>query len=339
MAADEFLAALGAGMPKEERLIICAFVGDPNSVGPNAWKPRPWTLGREIDLLTRANAYVTVSSFGQASDTSYRRRAETFRAGRALMVDDVGTKVDPSRVAMLPPSARIETSSGNEQWWYFFREPERDAKKFDDLIKSFIAGSLLGKDPGMSGITRVGRLPGFTNGKPAYNGWITRLHDLNDRRFSIDEIFDAFSLTRLSRTFRPERATPADRAERIAAFYVAFKWLLQRGQLKATEPDMSGWTEMTCPWIEEHTGGADTGAAIREPREENGYYGGFRCHHGHCQEKGWRDLTQWISELAGEELDEAAKLTWEELQARQTGDTLKSKIERRVRREQLNGER
>jgi hypothetical protein len=76
--------------------------------------------------------------------------------------------------------------------------------------------------------------------------------------------------------------------------------------LKREEPDLSGWIEMRCPWVEDHSGGTDTGAAIREPAPENEYYGAFRCHHGHCLSKGWADLTDWINEEAVEELTYAA---------------------------------
>ena len=87
--------ALAADLPAAERLITCGFVGDPNSVGPSAWRPRPWAPDRELIFSPQANAYVTVASFGRAADGSYRRRNECFAAGRAFMVDDVGTKVSP----------------------------------------------------------------------------------------------------------------------------------------------------------------------------------------------------------------------------------------------------
>jgi hypothetical protein len=81
--------------------------------------------------------------------------------------------------------------------------------------------------------------------------------------------------------------------------------------LKKNAPDVSGWIPMRCPWTHDHTNQADTGAAIRMPDEENGYYGAFRCHHGHCADKGWGNLTQWMSEEAEDLLNmvnaEAAK--------------------------------
>lgn len=301
---DDFLAALARDLGDEERMILCGFAGDPEGVGPNAWKPRPWRPGRSIELGSAANAYVTVASFGRAADNSFRRRTETFAAGRALMVDDVGTKVDPGAVAGLPPSARVETSPGNEQWWYFLGEAERDPARFDAVIRAFIAGRLLGADPGMSGITRVGRLPGHKNGKPKHKGWVCALRELvPERLYSIEDLLAGFGLQLIGRREPRTRLLTEEALQRNEAFGIAFRWLADRNMLKKREPDLSGWVEMSCPWRDSHTGGVDNGAALREPAAENEYYGAFRCHHGHCADRGWADLTDWIAERSAEELE------------------------------------
>lgn len=300
---EEFLHMLADGLPDDERMILCGFDGDPATAGPHAWKPRPWRHGSEIAMPTSWNGYVTVASFRRAGDGSFRRRTETFAAGRAMMVDDVGTKVDRAVVDVLTPTARIETSPGNEQWWFMLDEPETDAARFDGMIRAFIAGSLLGNDPGMSGVTRVGRLPGFQNSKPAYGGWTVQLRQLFDVRYSIAELLEAFSLKLNGRRIKREKLPTEEAIERNRAFAVAYNFLQQRKMLKKNEPDPSGWTEMTCPWIDDHSAKANTGAAIREPASENDYYGAFRCHHGHCIDKGWAELTDWINDLAIEELE------------------------------------
>jgi hypothetical protein len=302
--ADTFLRALGAGMTPEERLILCGFAGDPDQAPYNAWKPRPWAPDKEIPFGPRANAYVTVAAFGRAQDTGYRRRKDTFRAGLALMVDDVGTKVPPAVVQGVRPSFIIETSPGNFQWWLLLAEPLRDADKFDALIRAFIQGRLLGADPGMSGITRVGRLPGYTNGKPQHKGWITKLTASNpSRRFTVDQLLKTFDL-KLQGTRGAPKHIPNDVSKaRIAMYINAESFLKRRKMLKRQQADPSGWREMRCPWKDEHTGGADNGAAIREPRAENQFYGAFRCHHGSHIDKGWQELTDWIADLAADEVN------------------------------------
>lgn len=303
--ADEFANALAESLPADERMIYCAFVGDPDKVNLTAWQPRAWRPGRELaEFITpRANAYMTVSSFVRSADGTFRRRAEGFAAGRALMVDDVGTKVPPERVAALPPSAIVETSSGNFQWWYFLSKPEADRFRFDGLIRAFIEGKLLGHDPGMSSVTRVGRLPGFVNGKAKHNGFRTRLVELTNRRYSSDELLAGFGLQIIGSKRPMKKLVPEEAIERNRHFALVYKYLRDNDALKRESPDLSGWTEMTCPWVDDHTGRADTGAAIREPSEENEWFGAFRCHHGHCADKGWRDLSDYVADEIAEYLE------------------------------------
>ena len=302
-----FLTDLGRGLAGEERLILCGFPGDPYNAGPQAWRPRPWAVGAEVPFGPADNAYVTVGAFRRAADGTYRRRTETFTAGLALMVDDVGTKVDRTFVEGMPPTWKIETSPGNEQWWYLLSEPERDMARFDGLIRAFITGKLLGADPGMSGVTRVGRLPGHLNGKKAYGGWTTRVAEHNGGRWTPEELLEGFGLQIMGRRVSREKLPTEEALERNRMFAHVYKWLDQRNMLKRHEPDPSGWTEMSCPWVDGHTGGVDNGAAIREPAAENDWWGGFRCHHGHCNGKAWRDLTEWVNEQSIEELERAAQ--------------------------------
>lgn len=303
--AELLLTTLAKGMQKDERLILCGFRGDPNTADPTAWRPRPWKPGAGMPFDKPDNAYVAVSSFGRAGDGSFRRRGANFIAGRALMVDDVGTKVARSVVEHTTPTFQIETSPGNEQWWYLLDTPEYDQARFDGLIRAFISAKLLGSDPGMSGVTRVGRLPGFTNGKKKYGGFVTKLLNCSKKRWTQAQLMDAFNLQIVGRR-EPREKLPTEMAlARNRAYETVYLWLGQNSMLKKPEPDPSGWTEMTCPWVHDHTDKADTGAAIREPNPENDYYGAFRCHHGHCADKGWAELTEWIAEESAEALEQA----------------------------------
>lgn len=306
-AAKEFLAAMVPTLPEDERVIICSFAGDPNEAPPEAWRPKPWQPNGKLGMAEDWNVYTTCASFRIAPDQTWRRRKSLFAAGHALMIDDVGTgataKVNPD-VVNIPPSAIIETSPQNFQYWYFLETPETDGAKFDAVIRAFIAGKLLGLDPGMAGITRVGRLPGFLNGKKKYGGFITKMIKLEDRYFTIDELVEGFNLTLKGRATPMPRLATEESIRRNRAFVDIYKFLKARKMLKRDEPDAGGWTEMTCPWVDFHTGRVNNGAAIAEPSEENGWAGGFRCHHGHCIDKAWRDLSEWVNDLAAEELDD-----------------------------------
>lgn len=308
---EEFLHALAAPVGAEERLIICAVPGDPGLAPPLAWRPRAWRPGLRLPPLDKAwNGYVTVGAFGRAEDGTWRRRRECYRGGVALMVDDVGTDVDPAVMLGVPPSARIMTSPGNEQWWFMFEEPERDAAKFDALIRAFIAGPLGGRDPGMASVTRVGRLPGFRNCKAKYGpgGHVVELRELAPgRRYSVDELAGAWALKLEGRRERRARVPDSSAEERIAAWEAIFRWLEANDMMKRHEPDAGGWYEMTCPWVEDHTGAMDNGAALRWPDIENGFHGGFRCHHGSHLGRGWAELCEWVAERAAEQLEDVAQ--------------------------------
>lgn len=305
--AVKFLEALARDMREDERIILCGVPGDPGAAPATAWKPRPWRIGYDGHEFSETwNGYVTVSSFYQSTDKTFRRRAPDIAAGLAFMIDDVGTKVPRALVESLPPSAIIETSPGNEQWWYFFKEPVRDTPAFDAVISAFIDCVLEGNDPGMASVTRVGRLPGYFNGKPVYGGFTTRMTAFDaNRRFTLEEITAHFKLEIRGRVERRDRLIPHDAEQRIRSFYAIYTYLRVSGQLKKDEPDRSGWTEMHCPWVHEHTGGIDNGSGLREPAPENGYYGAFVCHHGSHINHTWRNLTEWVADLAAEDLEKA----------------------------------
>lgn len=301
----DFLAALGKGIKDDERLILCGFRGDPDKAPTDAWRPRPYKVGGSFPFDPPDNVYVTVASFGRAYDGTFRRRKELFKGALALMVDDVGTKIlDVPRLTAIKPSAIMETSPGNYQYWYFFKEIERDVRRFEGLIRSFILDVCPdATDPGMAGVTRVGRLPGFANDKPKYGGWVVKLTSFNpNRRYTIEEICEALKI-RLNIPSRQRLIIKEQATARIESYYTVYEWLSQNKMVKRDDPDMAGWTEIECPWRDEHTNRANTGAAIREPNEENGFNGAYKCHHGHCAKKGWRELTEWINERSVEKLE------------------------------------
>ena len=317
------LARLTGGCAPTERFIFCGFPGDPNNARTHAWRPRPWQPG---DLLPinphNTNGYVAVSTFGRAPDGSWRRRTDLFVSGRALMVDDVGTKVDPRKVAALPPTARVETSPGNEQWWYFLAEPARDAELFGAIIRAFIDQRLLSADPGMNGVNRVGRVPGFLNGKAAYGGRF-RVHILEwdeSRLYTCGEITRRFGLA--VRRPKPRVVTSKEHAVNVEVFCLIFELLQRWGMAPQGEfnANAAGWIDIECPWREEHSARAGTGAAVRLPAPENEHSGAFQCHHGHCIDRTWRDLEEWVIEQAQDTFDAAGLGASAQLPESRSGD-------------------
>ncbi|MCB2031799.1 MAG: hypothetical protein KDH18_25680, partial [Rhodoferax sp.] len=67
--------------------------------------------------------------------------------------------------------------------------------------------------------------------------------------------------------------------------------LRNRGLYKAPLGD--GKHDITCPWVQDHTGATDGGTAYFEP-DDSWPIGGFKCLHGHCAERHVRDLLRFV---------------------------------------------
>lgn len=297
---DEFLSEMYRFVPEDARIMACQFRGDPNSDIYGKWKARVVTEAWQID--EGANVYLCVSAMRKNSRGEFRRRKENFAGGVCLMIDDlgdgIGAKFPLSTIDELAPTALIETSPNNYQAVYFFDSLITDMEKFDGLIRAFIERKFLGVDTGQAGVNRVFRPPFGVNGKPKYGGWKVRMESWKPRlRYSIEQIAEGFHLNIVSarRINRDSNIIESLKPDRIRGFIAVRRLLRAAGMIKREEEDYSGWIQISCPWLELHSDRADTGAAIRLPREENEWFGAFRCHHGHCEGKGWRELTDWIT--------------------------------------------
>jgi len=83
---------------------------------------------------------------------------------------------------------------------------------------------------------------------------------------------------------------PDDARVQADAVYQALEVLgLVQGGLR---PSGMGWgVDVTCPWVDEHTGGDATGAFYVPILER------FKCHHGHCEDRNAGDLRLKLDEL------------------------------------------
>lgn len=284
-------------------LNVAGFKGDPHDVKRSAWtghgykpddnKQAYW----DSFLIDTKNLYVCVSSFTTDSDKPHyfiKRRKENFHALHAVMIDDIGTKVS-SELVKLPPTVLVETSPDNFQAWYFLSEPITDINTADWLIKRMVAQGLAAEsDPGMLGVSRYGRLPLGINGKKKYptDFRVSLIHADYSLRYSVEEIERAYGLVALpppdmkSRPPLPTGQTVA-LAEALYTLDVLDFYGLVLNK-KGT------WVQLTCPWADTHSGGDGTGAAYAYPSKDNGFCGGFQCHHGHCTERTISDLHRWV---------------------------------------------
>ncbi|MEI7610620.1 MAG: hypothetical protein WCJ64_24830, partial [Rhodospirillaceae bacterium] len=169
----------------------------------------------------------------------------------------------------------------------------------DGLVKAGI--SVDGKDPGMKGVTRYGRLPVGTNTKAKYaGGFAHELVEVNEMaRVTPEQVAAAYGIDILEEALLAHRAgarshepgdggvTPGDGQD------VFLDALADLGMVKGRASG-AGWWDITCPWVNEHTGGVDDGAAYIAGR------GAMECHHGHCQDKRAPDFHRRLDELLKE---------------------------------------
>jgi hypothetical protein len=92
---------------------------------------------------------------------------------------------------------------------------------------------------------------------------------------------------------------------------LVLKALFDMGRVLAGPRNMAagvGW-DIICPWDQDHSDRAHTGTAYFRG-------GGFKCHHGHCQERGpadvWRRVSELLDDYSGglDSLEERAFRDW-----------------------------
>lgn len=297
----EFLEAMFLDLHDDSVAMVCGFAGDPRPPvatddDRKRWFARPWMFGKQPARCgAMTNNYLAVSSFRADPQTGdYRRRKANFARLHAVMLDDLGdgpgAKLPMSRMDRLSPSALVETSPRNYQAWYFL-EPSAetdDRETAERLIARMIAQGLCADtDPGMSGVTRYGRLPVGINGKAKYlqdgRPFRVRLELWKPgRRYHVATVVHFFGLDLTPPPVQPRRAVTLEEAHRGVDDFDALLLVIQAAGMYL-KPLGEGRHAIRCPWIESHTQRDDDGAALLEPSEKNSWLGGYKCWHGHCE--------------------------------------------------------
>ena len=123
------------------------------------------------------DCFMSVAAFPAGGGAA--RNLGTALEVRALVIDDVGTKVTAERVALMlgGPTAEVITSAGNSQWWYRLDPPVPvgEWREFFAGVERFIgAGPLDGKDA-----VHIFRVPYGVNTKPGRDGFRVKLGRFN----------------------------------------------------------------------------------------------------------------------------------------------------------------
>lgn len=198
-----------------------------------------------------------------------------------MMLDDIGTK---SKEPPLKPTAIVETSPGNYQWWYAYSEQPTVEEHCAALTAIAAAGYT---DPGATNAVRNCRLPGSVNVKPGRDAFVCREVEFNNVEYTLAEICAALEVT------------PAEvgNAQRIT-FRVkdtgndnVLAWL-NENSLVTSNVNQEGWCGVVCPNHEGHTDGQIE--ARYRPMDRS-----FCCYHAHCEHLDSRFFCDWVAEQGG----------------------------------------
>lgn len=298
---EEFLRVVFGNNSSDARPLLVSFDGNPASAPSKVWFGRPWMNNATEKLIfpENTNNYFSLAVFLPDDAGQYRRQKMRFHALHAIMLDDVGTKVAMEKLTVAP-SWLLETSPGNHQAGYLLNDPLTDGNMADRLMHAIVAAGLC--DPGANGPrTRLGRLPIAFNGKHEPPFRCRMLEWKPMLRYSVHELVDGLQLE-MKQASRPKRQNSLDshsqssdddpvwipRPEENSVIAA----LRNHGWHKV--PLGGGKHDITCPWVGEHTDGADRGTAYFEP-DDNWPIGGFKCLHGHCANRHIRDLLEILN--------------------------------------------
>lgn len=287
---NEFLQAIfGEDAPWAH---VTDFSYDPNKIPKDqhltAWAGNYFSRYR---MGTDTNQYFTISTFYCDDEQKARRRKALFRKTHAIVLDDVKEKLNLADVERLPkPSWVLETSPGSEQWGYILQTPCENRLQVENLLDGLVANGLApdGKDPGMKGVTRYVRLPDGINNKES------KLVDGKPFKCALTlwNPEQKVTMEQLAQPFNVNLNAVRREASITGAANVPDHPLL-KSCLTVKEVRSDGRFDITCPWVDQHTDGDDSGTAIFT--NEDGSMG-FKCHHGHCQDKTGRDLMVWLEQ-------------------------------------------
>lgn len=271
---------------------VTDFTHDPSNIPADqhlkAWKGDYFS---RYQFQPVSNQYFTISTFATDEKGVARRRKALYLRTHCIVLDDVKEKLALEQAQKLPrPSWILETSPGSEQWGYILTQLATDRHRVENLLDGLVANGLApeGRDPGMKGVTRYVRLPDGINNKAS------KLVDGQpfQCRLLLWEPFNTTTLEALAAPFLVDLDAERRETRVDGAADVSNHPLLSVPDLvRIKEVRSDGRFDITCPWVDEHTGADDSGTAVFTNADGSI---GFKCHHGACQGRTGRDLLRWI---------------------------------------------
>ena len=282
-----FLSTLAAGCPKGLYFLVA--------------QKRTWVSEQGAERtgfpaeMWREQALAGPWYFSTGASTSRKlRRQHLIQAVRAIVIDDVGTKVDAKRLKA-KPTWKLETSKGNFQWGYMLEEWSTDIEGADALFAGLVAAGL--QDKGVNTACRLFRVPGSLNDKEGRDSFEAVLHEFDsDRTYTLASLSAALKVK--PGAVKPKRTVDPDARPAEGKPDPVYDWLVDRGMVRHETSD--GWFEIECPWAGEHTDGRDE-AKFRPLWASPDGSTGIKCFHGHGEDGGAfrRRFIDWVKEQGG----------------------------------------
>jgi hypothetical protein len=195
-----------------------------------------------------------------------------------MVLDDVGTK---SKTPPLAPTWIMETSPGNFQLGYTFREQPTKHEFAAAIIAIAAAGYT---DPGAINPVRNFRIPGSINHKNGFESRLVELH--KEREYTLEEICEALQVTPADHGNGSVQTIAVD-----AAPDDVIEWLAGRNEV-LERGNSSGWWGVKCPNSDDHSDGQIGARYLPASRA-------FACFHGHCQDLGSEQFLAWVAAEGG----------------------------------------
>ena len=195
--AQEFLDSVIRHIPKGASIGVTGFSQSPkkdDKGGGGDWLPKKVNGTMPACINTNNNTYFCISSLHQ-KENGFRAQESNIAALHAVIVDDVGQKLDRESLS-LPPSWVVETSQDNYQAGYILSEPITDRKLAHEFSKKFVVAA--GGDQSADNPVRWARLPfGINSKKSVIDSWGEEFETLLTEwspylRYTTEQIAEAF---------------------------------------------------------------------------------------------------------------------------------------------------
>ncbi len=264
-------------------------------------------------VRTAAPWYVCISTVRpvDVDGGMLRRRLADLQHVYCIVLDDISdgsstvkSQQFDSSVVPVQPSWKMETSEGNFQWGYLL-EPTSDLGLVTAFVSALASAGMT--DPGATGAYRVVRVPGSLH----KSGFVARVVEWTPSRWwDLSELITAFGLP-VVRSGDGAVGGGASVAgggalsggDGSAVADEMLLWLESQGLVKEGGDTGGDAVGIVCPWADEHTGAAGRSDTSYFPYGRgSGEWAarrGFKCLHGHCAGRGYKEFAEWVSGAGG----------------------------------------